>query len=86
MSVTDERQLTAWKGEFGGTPKKSHQEKIEAHGISITLVDFSGVAVAKAPRSERLHRVPAALRRNTCDQRTASTVNRQQTFRMPHNL
>jgi len=46
-----EANIEGWKGEFGGTPKKSYQEKIEAHGISITLVDFSGVFEMPSPWS-----------------------------------
>jgi hypothetical protein len=46
-----EANIERWKGEFGGTPEKSHQEKIEAHGISVTLVDFSGVFEKPSPFS-----------------------------------
>jgi hypothetical protein len=44
-----EANIERWRGEFGGTPQKSHQEKIEAHGISVTLVDFSGVFEMPSP-------------------------------------
>jgi hypothetical protein len=46
-----EANIERWKGEFGGAPQKSHQEKIEAHGISVILVDFSGVLVRPSPWS-----------------------------------
>jgi hypothetical protein len=46
-----EANIERWKGEFGGTPKKSHQEKIEAHGNPVTLVDFSGVLEMPSPFS-----------------------------------
>ena len=46
-----EANIERWKGEFGGTPKKSHQEKIEANGTSVTLVDFSGTFEVPSPFS-----------------------------------
>jgi hypothetical protein len=46
-----EANIERWKGEFGGTPKKSRQEKTEVPGISVTLVDFSGVFEMPSPFS-----------------------------------
>jgi len=37
-----EDNIARWKGQFGKSPDKSHQEKIEVNGLAITLVDISG--------------------------------------------
>ncbi|HTK73867.1 MAG TPA: hypothetical protein VL371_01345 [Gemmataceae bacterium] len=39
---TVEANIDRWKGQFGGSPKNAKQEQIDAGGMSITLVDFSG--------------------------------------------
>lgn len=37
-----EDNIERWKGQFGGKPDKSHQEKIEVNGLAVTLVDLIG--------------------------------------------
>jgi hypothetical protein len=37
-----EANIDRWKGQFGGGPEKSSREQIDANGIKITCVDFSG--------------------------------------------
>jgi hypothetical protein len=37
-----EENINRWKKQFGGKPEKSHQEKIDVNGLSVTLVDFTG--------------------------------------------
>jgi hypothetical protein len=39
---TVEANIDRWKGQFGGSPKNARQEQIDAGGVSVTLVDFSG--------------------------------------------
>ncbi len=39
-SVAD--NIQRWRRQFGERPEKQSQEKLEVHGIPITLVDFSG--------------------------------------------
>jgi len=39
---TIEANIGRWKDQFGGNPEKSHQEKIDVNGMTVTLVDFSG--------------------------------------------
>jgi hypothetical protein len=37
-----EANIERWKDQFVGKLEKSHQEKIDVNGISVTLIDFSG--------------------------------------------
>ena len=39
---TVEDNVNRWKGQFGGTPTKESQETLEANGVTITLVDYTG--------------------------------------------
>ena len=39
---TIEANIGRWKDQFGGNPEKSHQEKIDVNGMTVTLVDFYG--------------------------------------------
>lgn len=37
-----EENIGRWKGQFGGKPEKSRQEKLAVNGLTISVVDFSG--------------------------------------------
>lgn len=39
---TIDENIARWKGQFVGKLEKSHQEKLDANGLTATLVDFSG--------------------------------------------
>jgi hypothetical protein len=37
-----EANIDRWKDQFVGKPEKAQQEKIDVHGLAVTLVDLSG--------------------------------------------